>query len=100
MLASANRMNFQFILLFHHDCHVTFTYHVLLSDDDLDNMINFTRSTGAKLLYDLNLQLRYGSDWNPTNAMEMMRYIEKKGYGDSIDFELGNGAFPDVCPDL
>ena len=80
--------------------HATYTQYVLLADDDLDNMINFTRSTGAKLLYDLNLQLRYGSDWNPTNAMEMMRYIEERGYGDSIDFELGNGAFPDVCPDL
>ena len=68
---------------------------VVLLDEDFDNMINFTRATGAKLLFDLNLQLRYGRDWDPTNAMHFMRYIEDHNYGDSIDFELGNGWFSD-----
>ena len=64
---------------------------MLNTDDDLDNLINITRSTGAKFLFALNLRMRYGSDWDPDNAMEMMRYIETNKYCDSIDFELGNG---------
>ena len=56
-------------------------------------MVNLTRSTGSRFLIDLDLQLRYGKQWDPTNAIAMMQYMAKMNYGDNIDFELGNGVF-------
>ena len=55
-------------------------------------MVKLTRSTGSRFLIDLDLQLRYGKQWDPTNAIAMMQYLAKMGYGDNIDFELGNGV--------
>ena len=56
-------------------------------------MVNLTRSTGSRFLIDLDLQLRYGKQWDPTNAIAMMQYMAKMNYGDNIDFELGKGVF-------
>ena len=56
-------------------------------------MVKLTRSTGSRFLIDLDLQLRYGKQWDPTNAIAMMQYMAEMNYGDNIDFELGNGLF-------
>ena len=61
------------------------------SEADWDNLVNLTRSTNMRLLFDLNLQLRYGQNWDPSNAIRLLQYSVDKGYGDNIDFELGNG---------
>ena len=59
-------------------------------------MVKLTRSTGSRFLIDLDLQLRYGKQWDPTNAIAMMQYMAKMNYGDNIDFELGNGLFFEI----
>ena len=66
-------------------------YFSLVSGDDLDNMVNLTRATGNRFLIDLNLQLRFGKQWDPSNAVALMQYMAHMNYGDNIDFELGNG---------
>ena len=68
-----------------------FLIYFLTTENDLDNMVELTRSTGNRFLFDLNLQLRYGKQWNPSNAIEMFNYIAEKNFGDVFDFELGNG---------
>ncbi len=59
-----------------------------INDTDIDILVKLVRKTGYKLLYDLNLQLRYGSQWDPTNAAELLAYIRKKGYQDVFNFQV------------
>ena len=40
---------------------------------------------------DLNLQLRYGTEWDPTNAISLLGHINAMGYKEVFNFELGNG---------
>ena len=49
------------------------------------------RNTNLKLLFDLNLQLRYGIQWDPTNTASLLGYVNKMKYHDVFNFELGNG---------
>lgn len=49
------------------------------------------RATNIKFLLDLNLQQRYGIQWNPTNTATLLGYITKMKYQDVFHFELGNG---------
>ena len=49
------------------------------------------RNTNFKLLLDLNLQLRYGIQWDPTNTADLLGYVNKMKYHDVLNFELGNG---------
>ena len=56
-----------------------------------------TRATGLRWLYEFNLQLRYGEQWDPRNAIQLLDYMVSKGYGDNIDFELGNGEYVKTC---
>lgn len=62
-------------------------------EQDVDDLVSATRETGTRLLYDINLQLRFGRQWNPNNAVALLDYIQQKGYGDNLDFELGNGWY-------
>ena len=48
-------------------------------------------STNFKLLFDLNIQLRYGAQWDPTNTANFLGYVDKMKYHDVFNFELGNG---------
>ena len=81
-------------------CHgMNYTYTVLFrrfvfsSESDVDNLVDMTRATGTRLLFELNLQLREGYNWDPINTISLFDYFTEKGYGDNIDFELGNGGF-------
>ena len=49
------------------------------------------REINYKLLFDLNLQLRYGTQWDPTNTANLLGYVNKMKYHDVFNFELGNG---------
>ena len=58
---------------------------------DVDNLVKLVRNTNFKLLFDLNLQLRYGIQWDPTNTADLLGYVNKMKYHDVFNFELGNG---------
>ena len=42
-------------------------------------------------MFDLNLLLRHGLEYNPVNADNLLMYIKQKQYQDVFNFELGNG---------
>lgn len=69
----------------------------MISETDWDNLVNITRSAKLRLLYEHNLQLRYGEQWDPTNAIQLFDYLTSKGYGENLDWELGNGKISLVC---
>ena len=58
---------------------------------DIDNLVKLVRSANFKLLLDLNLQERYGIQWDPTDTAELLGYITRNNYQDVLNFELGNG---------
>ena len=61
------------------------------TEKDVADLVDVTRSTGNRLLFDLNLQLRFGDQWDPSNAIELFQFCEQRGFGENIDWELGNG---------
>ncbi len=54
-------------------------------------MVKILRDAKIKFMFDMNLQLRYGTQWDPTNAASLLRYVKDKGYDDIFNFEMGNG---------
>ena len=56
------------------------------------NLVKLTQSTGNRLLFDVSLQLRFGQQWDPSNAMELFEFCTSQGFCDNIDWELGNGC--------
>ena len=68
------------------------SFSVSLPASDIDNIVMLMRKTNFKFLLDLNLQLRYGIQWNPTNAASLLAYVKKMNYSDVFNFELGNGV--------
>ena len=64
---------------------------MLFSELDLVNLITLTRATHSRLLLDFNAQVRYGYQWDPSNAIKILEFCQQNGYGENIDFELGNG---------
>ena len=64
--------------------------HTFRLNQDIDNLHSLAKSAGGKLLYDLNIQLRLGSGWDPTNAYLLLKYIQRRGYARDMAFELGN----------
>jgi len=61
------------------------------AEQDVVNLVKLTRSTSNRLLFDINLQLRFGQQWNPSNAIELFEFFTSSGFCDNIDWELGNG---------
>jgi heparanase len=55
----------------------------------LDQIYNFAKNTGMRFIFDLNMVLRSGSRWDPSNAIRLIEYAKRRGY--DLDFELGNG---------
>ena len=61
-------------------------------------MVQLTLATGNRLLFDLNLQHRLGTQWDPSHAIRLFEYCREKGYGKILDWELGNGkVYTDTC---
>ncbi len=53
-----------------------------LKKSDIDNLVNLVRKVNYKLLIDLNLQLRYGTQWDPSNAATLLavsHFIQRPG---------------------
>lgn len=71
-------------------CYSKYVVYVLFSEETLLKLVNFTRSAGSRLLFDLNLQLRFGRQWNPGNFIDLLQYCTSENICD-IDWELGNG---------
>ena len=65
----------------------------LILASQVDNFVRVARSVKFKILFDLNLQLRYGTQWDPTNTIKLPGYISKMNYQDVFNFELGNGKY-------
>ncbi|KAK6174478.1 hypothetical protein SNE40_017748 [Patella caerulea] len=61
-----------------------------------DQLNNFVSEVGWDLIFDLNVFLRKDGHWDPTNAIELLKYTIEKGYR-LTGFELGNEL--DVFPD-
>src|SRR4051794_18037782 len=55
----------------------------------LDQLYNFSKNAGWSLIFDLNLMLRSGDKWDPSNSQDFINYTSSKGY--EMNFELGNG---------
>ena len=62
-----------------------------ISATDVDNLVNLMRTVSYKLLFDLNLLLCYGIQWDPTNTADLLGYVNEMKYHDVFNFELGNG---------
>ena len=52
---------------------------------------DFAESSGLQLLFDLNNQLRYEGQWDPTNAELLFEETISKGYN-PVWWQLGNGS--------
>ena len=55
------------------------------------NLVKLVRSTGNRLLFDINIQLRFGNQWDPSNAIDLFEFFSSQGFCDIVDWELGNG---------
>ena len=60
--------------------------------DDWDKINTFASDVGWDMLFDLNMLLRRGGSWDPTNAKALMAYTKMKGY-QIAGWELGNGKY-------
>ena len=66
-------------------------YLVSYSEPYWSQLVRLANATGSRLLYDLNLQMRDGSQWSPLNTMELLQFAVYEGLAGLVDFELGNG---------
>ncbi|KAK2167330.1 hypothetical protein LSH36_29g02084 [Paralvinella palmiformis] len=55
-----------------------------------DQLNTFTKTVGWNLLFDLNVLLRKGQEWDSSNALELMAYSIRQNYTQNLNFELGN----------
>ena len=72
---------------------ISHIFKLFISATDVDNLVNLVRNTNFKLLLDLNLQQRYGQQWDPSNTANLLGHITRNKYQDVLNFELGNGKF-------
>lgn len=64
---------------------------ILCAELDFVNLVLLTQFTRNRLVFGLNLQLRFGQQWNPSQAIELFEFCGQRGFGSNIDWELGNG---------
>ena len=58
---------------------------------DWDHINSFSKLAGWHLVFDFNVLLRNGRDWDDTNARHLLNYSIQKGYNKHLSFQLGNG---------
>jgi hypothetical protein len=68
---------------------------VIFAAHQWDQLNHFTKAVGWNLLFDLNVLLRKGDDWDASNAIKLMKYSIEHNYTWNLNFELGNGKFCD-----
>nr|7EYO_A Chain A, Hyaluronoglucuronidase [Hirudo nipponia] len=69
-----------------------------LKKETFDDLVKLTKGSKMRLLFDLNAEVRTGyeigkkmtSTWDSSEAEKLFKYCVSKGYGDNIDWELGN----------
>ena len=66
------------------------------AEQDIVNLVKLTVTTGNRLLFDVNLQLRFGNQWDPSNAIDLFEFFSSHDFCDIVDWELGNGWL--FCP--
>ncbi|CAH1782773.1 unnamed protein product [Owenia fusiformis] len=59
-----------------------------MTGDCFDAIYKFSKQSGYKMLFDLNVLLRKGANWDPTNAKMLFDHVQARGY--DIDWQLGN----------
>ncbi len=65
----------------------------MIPEEDWDRLNTFAKSVGWHMLFDFNVLLRRGPNWNSHNAEEILQYTVQQGYQNNLSFELGNGNF-------
>ncbi|ESO01898.1 hypothetical protein HELRODRAFT_161090 [Helobdella robusta] len=71
----------------------------VITKQDVINLLQLTSSTNTKLLFDFNVQVRFGYNWDPSNAIQFLNFAAQFLNGTDLLFELGNE--PDcLLPDL
>jgi hypothetical protein len=63
-------------------------FHVAAADWTALN--GFARAAGLQLLFDLNVLLRNGTEWDSSNARQLLDFSDKHRY--NISWQLGNGT--------
>jgi len=62
---------------------------ITLTTSEWDEINEFARVTGLRLLFDVNVLTAMPSgEWNSSNAEELLRYTAQRNY--TLDFQLGN----------
>ncbi|XP_033119421.1 heparanase-like isoform X2 [Anneissia japonica] len=59
-----------------------------MTDTDWDDINQFCRKVGSQPIFDVNVLLRNGSDWDDSNFRKILSYNSKQGY--QVYWELGN----------
>jgi len=61
---------------------------IVLTGPDWDRLNSFCKAANWRLLFGLNLLLRNGTNWDSSNAQQVIKYSEHRKY--SLDWQLGN----------
>ncbi|XP_046326167.1 hyaluronoglucuronidase-like isoform X2 [Haliotis rufescens] len=72
-----------------------FTTNFTMTAEDWDNFNMFVKKVGWKMIFGINAKKRDGAEWDPLNALVLLKYTADKGYP-IYGFELGNE--PDIFP--
>lgn len=66
------------------------TFGFLLPAELWNELHEFVKAVGWKMIFDFNVLIRKGGYWDPSNAINLLKYSARKGYN-ITGFELGNG---------
>jgi len=61
-----------------------------MNENDVSLLYKFAKSTGLRLLFDLNVLLRNGTAWDPKNPLRLLEFMRSGGMTDNLDLQLGN----------
>lgn len=68
-----------------------------LNESHFERLMNFSRDAGSQMVFGLNIDVRNGSVWDPTDARALIRYAQQRNY-QFYGFELGNEQNPGRKP--
>lgn len=71
-------------------CKGKFLPYFIMNGEDLLKINDFCLKTNSRLLFDFNALLRNGTDWDYTNAEELLEFVQKHDIYKNIDWQLGN----------
>jgi nicotinamide riboside kinase len=72
----------------------TISHTVCIAGDDWTSLNGFAQATGLDLLFDLNVLLRNGTQWDSSNARLLLEYSNRHRF--NISWQLGNGMYPSL----